>query len=61
LTTSARGAPARILAFGGDQPDLDDDATITQRRYPHAEAVADFERLDQVLAQVEAAPDPFFS
>src|SRR6266851_1861657 len=40
------GAPARIFALGGDQPDLDGDAAVGKRRNSYAEAVADFQRLD---------------
>src|SRR5262245_13484228 len=50
------GAPARILAFGGDPPDLDGNAAVAERRNAHAETVAELERLDQVLAQMEVDP-----
>src|SRR5262249_54211895 len=56
IAGGAGGAPARIFAFGGDQPDLDGDAAVTSRRNSHAESVADLQRLDQVLAQVEVDP-----
>src|SRR5262249_53450315 len=56
IAGGAGGAPARIFAFGGDQPDLDGDAAVTQRRNSHVEAVADLQRLDQVLAQLEVDP-----
>src|SRR5262249_32784891 len=49
-------APARIFALGGDQPDLDGDAAVAERGNPHAEAVADLQRLHQVLAQIEMDP-----
>src|SRR5215831_7476883 len=44
----AGGAPARVFALGGDQPDLDGDAAVAERRNAHAETVAELERLDQV-------------
>src|ERR1700730_8036226 len=51
IAGGARGTPARIFALGGDQPDLDGDAAAGERRDAHVEAVADLERLHQVLAQ----------
>src|SRR5262249_51359669 len=56
IAGGAGGAPARIFAFGGDQPDLDGDAAIAERRNAHAETVAELERLDQVLSQIETDP-----
>src|SRR5262249_29393095 len=50
VTGGTGGAPARIFALGGDQLDLDGDAAVRKRRYPHAEAVTDLQVLDQVLA-----------
>src|SRR5437016_14527590 len=45
----AGGAPARILALGGDELDLDGDTAIVERRNVHAEAIADLQRLHQIL------------
>src|SRR6185436_19728993 len=50
------GAPACIFAFGGDQLDLDGDAPVGERRNAYVEAVADFQRLDQILAQIKVDP-----
>src|SRR5262249_47768201 len=47
---------ARVFALGGDQPDLDGDAAVAERRNAHAETVAELERLDQVLSQIEMDP-----
>src|SRR5262249_24326137 len=49
-------APARIFALGGDQLHLDSDAAVAERRNTDVEAVADLERLDQVLPEVEVDP-----
>src|SRR5580704_3544123 len=43
-------APARIFAFGGDHPDLDDDPPIAQRWNAHRKTVADLETGDEVFA-----------
>ena len=56
IAGGAGGAPARIFALGGDQLDLDGDAAVAERRNAHVEAVADFQRLDQILAQIEMDP-----
>src|SRR5262245_49114847 len=46
ITGGASGAPACILALGRDQPDLDGDAAVRERRNADVEAVAYFQRLD---------------
>src|SRR5262249_58055667 len=51
-----RGAPARILALGGDQPDFDRDAAVTERRDADVEAITDLRRIDHILAQIEMCP-----
>src|SRR5215831_7617948 len=56
IAGGAGGAPACIFAFGGDQFDLDGDATVGERRYAYVEAVADLQRFDEILAQIEVDP-----
>src|SRR5438105_6979929 len=56
IAGGAGGAPARVFALGGDEPDLDGDAAVTQCWNSHVEAVADLEILDQVLTQIEVHP-----
>src|SRR5258708_8528056 len=53
----AGGAPTRIFSLGGDQLDLDCDAAVTECRNADVEAVANLERLYQVLAQVQVDPE----
>src|SRR5262245_11651797 len=48
----ARGTPARVFALGGNQLDLDGDFPIAERGNADAKAVADLQRLDEVLAQI---------
>ena len=50
------GAPARIFALGCNELHLNGDATVVKRRNAHVEAIANFQRPDQVLAQVEVDP-----
>ena len=56
IAGGAGGAPARIFAFGRDQFDLDSDAAVGQRGNAHVEAVADLQRLDQILTQIKVDP-----
>src|SRR5580704_16709303 len=56
IAGGARGTPARIFALGGDQPDLDGDAAAAEGGNAHAETVADLQRLDQILTQIEVDP-----
>src|SRR5262245_49601999 len=44
IASGARGAPARVLALGRDQPDLDGDAPVGERRNADVEAIAHFQR-----------------
>src|SRR5690348_5523913 len=45
----AGGAPARIFALGGNQPDFDRDAAVGECRDADIEAVADLQRPDEIL------------
>src|SRR5271163_4315751 len=56
IAGGAGGAPACIFALGGDELDLDGDTPVGERRDAHIEAVADFQRLDQIFAQIEMDP-----
>src|SRR5262249_36942650 len=56
IACGAGGAPARVFAFGGDEPDLDRDLAIIESWDTHVEVVADLERSYQVLPQIEVDP-----
>src|SRR5215472_13657205 len=56
IAGGAGGAPARVFAFGGDEFDLDGDAAVGQCRDAYVEAVADLQRFDEILAQIEVDP-----
>src|SRR4029077_15026607 len=56
IAGGTRGAPARIFALGGNELDLDGDAAVAERRNAHVETIADLERLDQILPQIEVNP-----
>src|SRR6185312_13019131 len=56
IAGGAGGAPACIFAFGSDEFHLDRYTAVGARWDAYVEAIADFQRLDQVLAQIEVDP-----
>src|SRR5262249_30358441 len=56
IAGGAGSTPARIFALGGDQLDFNSDAAVAEGWNSNVEAVADFQRLDQILTQIEVDP-----